>query len=168
MWTWLHVSYGTPQNGLQFCGCNYLGSELSESVIQNAVLVAIGKNHLNAEIAFHVAEKTRFGQLKNLSNAAISSQIGNILNHWSEFSQCLWYLFILTSGSGYGMFQLHLSWSLMALLMTFWRLIILQFSIHLVILAVHCMSSLSVVFELTFHQKSLQPLAEYTGKYAYR
>ena len=60
-----------------------------ESVIQNAVLVviavsvAIGKNRLNAEIAFHVAPKTRFGQLKNLSNAAVSSRIGHILNHWT-------------------------------------------------------------------------------------
>ena len=58
------------------------------SVIQNtvsvmiAVLVAIGKNRLNAEIPVHIAPKTRFGQLKNLSNAAVSSRIGHILNHW--------------------------------------------------------------------------------------
>ena len=52
------------------------------SMIQNAVSVAIGKNRLNAEIAFHIAVKTWFGQLKNLSNAAVSSQIDHILNHW--------------------------------------------------------------------------------------
>jgi len=46
------------------------------------VLVAIRKNCLNAEIAFHIAAKTRFGQLKNLSNAAVSSRIGHILNPW--------------------------------------------------------------------------------------
>jgi len=46
-------------------------------VIQNAVShaiavsVAIGKIRLNAEIAFHMAAKARFGQLKNLSNAAV-------------------------------------------------------------------------------------------------
>jgi len=56
-------------------------------VIQNAVSVAIAvsvtieKNRLNAEIAFHITPKTWFGQLKNLSNAAVSSQIGHILNH---------------------------------------------------------------------------------------
>jgi len=37
--------------------------------------------HLSAEIAFHIEAKTRFGQLKNLSNAAVSSRIGHILNH---------------------------------------------------------------------------------------
>jgi len=56
-------------------------------VIQKAVLVAIavsvaiGKNRLNEEIAFHMAAKTQFGQLKNLSNAAVLSRIGHILNH---------------------------------------------------------------------------------------
>ena len=30
-----------------------------------AVSVAIEKNRLNAKIAFHIAAKTRFGQLKN-------------------------------------------------------------------------------------------------------
>ena len=40
------------------------------------------ENRLYVEIAFHNAAKTRFGQLKNLSNAAVSSQIGHILNHW--------------------------------------------------------------------------------------
>jgi len=58
------------------------------SVIQNAVSVAIGKNRLNAEIAFHIAPKTRFGQLKNLSNAAVSSRIGHILNRWFWFENC--------------------------------------------------------------------------------
>jgi len=47
-----------------------------------AVSVAIWKNRSNAEIAFHNTAKTRFGQLKNLSNAAVSSQIGHILNPW--------------------------------------------------------------------------------------
>jgi len=51
-------------------------------VIQNAVSVTIGKNRLNVEIAFHIALKTRFGQLKNLSNAAVLSRIGHILIHW--------------------------------------------------------------------------------------
>ena len=57
------------------------------TVIQNAVSVAIavsvviGKNRLNAEITFHIALKTRFGQLKNLSIVAVSSRIGHILNH---------------------------------------------------------------------------------------
>ena len=46
-----------------------------------AVLVAIGKNRLNAEIAFHIAPKMRFPQLKSLSSAAVSSLIGHILNH---------------------------------------------------------------------------------------
>jgi len=41
--------------------------------IQTAVLVVIGKNHYNAEIAFHFAAKIQFIQLNNLSNAAISS-----------------------------------------------------------------------------------------------
>ena len=52
-----------------------------ETVIQNAVSVAIRKNHLNAEITFHIAAKIRFGQLKNLSNPAFLSRIGHILNH---------------------------------------------------------------------------------------
>ena len=54
------------------------------SVIQNAVSVAIRKNRLNAEIAFHIAVKIRFGQLKNLSKAAVSSRMGHILNHYSQ------------------------------------------------------------------------------------
>jgi len=58
-----------------------LDDNVIKTVIQNAVSVAIGKNRLNAEIAFHIALKTRLGQLKNLSNAAISSRIGHILNH---------------------------------------------------------------------------------------
>ena len=58
----------------------------SKSGIQNAVSVAIGKNRLNAEIAFYIAPKTRFGQLKNLSNAAVSSRIGHILNHCSKYT----------------------------------------------------------------------------------
>ena len=54
--------------------------------IQNAVSVAIAvpvairKNRLNAKIALHIAAKTQFGLLKNLSNAAVSSRIGHILN----------------------------------------------------------------------------------------
>jgi len=51
------------------------------SVIQNAVSVAIGKNYLNAETAFHIAAKMRFSLPKNLSNASASSQIDHILNH---------------------------------------------------------------------------------------
>ena len=46
-----------------------------------AVSVAIGKIRLNAEIAFYIVAKARFGQLKNLSNTAVSSWIGHILNH---------------------------------------------------------------------------------------
>ena len=46
-----------------------------------AVSVSIGKNRLNAEIAFHIAVKTH-GQLKNLFDAAVSSRISHILNHW--------------------------------------------------------------------------------------
>jgi len=45
-----------------------------------AVLVTIWKNRSNAEIAFHIAWKTWFSQLRNLSDAADSSQIGHILN----------------------------------------------------------------------------------------
>ena len=48
-------------------------------VIQNAILVAIGS--LIIHIAFHIAAKTQFGQLTNLSNAAVLSQIGQNLNH---------------------------------------------------------------------------------------
>ena len=55
-------------------------------VIQNAISVAIGKNRLNAEIAFHIPAKTRFGQLNNLSNAAVSSRIAHILNYCYTFS----------------------------------------------------------------------------------
>jgi len=54
---------------------------LFPSVIQNAVPIAIGKNCLNAEIAFHMAAKTQFGQLKNISNVAVLSWIGHIFNH---------------------------------------------------------------------------------------
>jgi len=50
-------------------------------LVANAVSVAIWKNHSNAEIAFHIAVKTRFGQLKNLSDGAVS-RIGIILNSW--------------------------------------------------------------------------------------
>ena len=38
------------------------------------------QNRSNAEIAFDIAVKTRFGQLKNLFDAAISFRIGHILN----------------------------------------------------------------------------------------
>jgi len=48
-----------------------------ELVIQNAVWIPIGK----FAYAFHIVAKTRFGQLKNLCSAAISSWIGHILNH---------------------------------------------------------------------------------------
>jgi len=37
------------------------------------------KNRSNAEIAFHITAYMQFGQLKNLSNVAILSQIGHIL-----------------------------------------------------------------------------------------
>jgi len=53
-------------------------------VIQNAVSVAIEKNRLSLEIAFHIALKKWFGQLKNLSNAAVSPRINHILNHWAQ------------------------------------------------------------------------------------
>ena len=52
--------------------------------IMIAVLVAIWKNRSNTEIAFHITAKTRFGQLRNLSNATVSSRIGHILNPWLE------------------------------------------------------------------------------------
>jgi len=58
------------------------------AVIQNTVSVAIevsvtiGKIRINAKIPFHIATKTRFVQLKNFSNAAVSSRISHILNHW--------------------------------------------------------------------------------------
>jgi len=58
-----------------------------ETVIQNAVWVtiavsvAIGKNRLNAKIGVHIGAKTRFVQLKNFSNAVVSSRIGHVLNH---------------------------------------------------------------------------------------
>ena len=39
--------------------------------IQNAVSVAIWKNCCNAEIMFHIEAKTRFGQLKTLSDADV-------------------------------------------------------------------------------------------------
>jgi len=48
--------------------------------IQNVVSVATGKNCSNSEITLHVAAKTRFAQLKNLSNTAISPGFGHILN----------------------------------------------------------------------------------------
>jgi len=38
------------------------------------------KNHLNVEIMFHFRGEMRFDQLKNLSNATISSRISHILN----------------------------------------------------------------------------------------
>jgi len=47
-----------------------------------AVSVTIGKNRFNAEIVFHIAAKTQFDQLKNLSNAAILSRISHILKPW--------------------------------------------------------------------------------------
>ena len=50
--------------------------------IQNATSVAIEKNRSNAKIASHIAVKMRFGQLKNLSNAAVSLWIYHILNPW--------------------------------------------------------------------------------------
>lgn len=49
---------------------------------QNMVSVPIWKNRSNAEIAFHITTKTWFGQLRNLSDAAVSSWIGHILNPW--------------------------------------------------------------------------------------
>ena len=58
-----------------------------QAVTQNVVSIAmvvslgIGENRLNTETAFHIAAKMRFNQLKNLSNAAISLRIGDILNH---------------------------------------------------------------------------------------
>jgi len=54
--------------------------------IQNAILVAtavsvaIWQIPSNAEITSHIAAITQFGQLKNLSNVAVSSQISHILN----------------------------------------------------------------------------------------
>ena len=67
------------------------------SVIKNAVSVtiavsvAIGKNRLNAEVVFHIALKTRFSQLKNLSDAAVSSRIGHILNHCPIYTYHIWF-----------------------------------------------------------------------------
>ena len=55
--------------------------KLKLKVIQNALSVAIRKIRLNAEITFYIAAKTWFGQLKNLSNVAVSSRISHILNH---------------------------------------------------------------------------------------
>ena len=55
-----------------------------EARIQNAVLVANGKNHSNAEIMSHIVAKTRFGQFKNISDTAVSSQISHILNPLME------------------------------------------------------------------------------------
>lgn len=43
-----------------------------------AVLVAMWKNCSNAAVAFHIAVKTRFYQLKNIFNA----QISHILCPW--------------------------------------------------------------------------------------
>ena len=51
-----------------------------QSRIQNAVLVVIWENRPNAEIAFHIALKTWFGQFKNLSDTDVSSWISHILN----------------------------------------------------------------------------------------
>jgi len=63
--------------------------------IQNAVSIAIAlsvailKNRSYTEITFNIAAKKQFGQLKSLSNAAISSQIGHILNPSFNFKN-LW------------------------------------------------------------------------------
>ena len=65
---------------------NFIDKVNPEGIIRNAVFVVIavsvvfGKNRLNAEIAFHIAAKMRFGRPKNLSYTAISSRIGHILN----------------------------------------------------------------------------------------
>jgi len=60
-----------------------LGSRIQNAVsITIAVSVAIWKKRSDAEITLYIAVKTQFGQLKNLSNAAVSSQISHILNPW--------------------------------------------------------------------------------------
>jgi len=67
------------------CVINFL-SKTNTAGIQKEVSVAIAvsvgiwKNRSNAKIAFHITVKTRIGQLKNLSNVAVSSVIGHILN----------------------------------------------------------------------------------------
>ena len=68
----------------------------SDKRIQNAILVtiavsvSIGENRSISEIAFHIAAKMQFGQLKNLSNVAVLSRFGHILNprarHYSRTS----------------------------------------------------------------------------------
>jgi len=50
------------------------------SRIQNTVSVAIWENCSNVKIAFHIAVKTRFSQLKNLYNAVVSLRMSHILN----------------------------------------------------------------------------------------
>jgi len=63
-------SNGFPANHVFAVELDAVKNDAFESVIQNAVSVtiavsvAIGKNRLNAEIAFHIAAKMRFGQLK--------------------------------------------------------------------------------------------------------
>ena len=63
---------------------------MAHARIQNAVTVviaisiAIWKNHFNAKIMFHIAEKMWFGQLKNLSNKVVLSEINDILNPLSH------------------------------------------------------------------------------------
>jgi len=55
---------------------------------RDCVAVAIRKNRPNAEIALHVAAKMRFGEVKNLYDAAVSSWTGHILNPWVYLEKC--------------------------------------------------------------------------------
>lgn len=66
--------------------CKHVGSPRIQNAVSItiAVLVAIWKNRSNAEITFHITAKMRFGQLRNLSDAAVLSRIGHILNPWLE------------------------------------------------------------------------------------
>ena len=51
--------------------------------------VTIWNNHSNAEIAFYIAAKTWFVQLKDLSDAAVLSRFGHILNRLPlKFNKC--------------------------------------------------------------------------------
>ena len=62
-----------------------LGPELGHSLVLRDSKCGFGrnrKNRLNAEIVFHIAANTRFGQLESLFNVAFSSRIGHILNLW--------------------------------------------------------------------------------------
>lgn len=45
--------------------------------------VAVWKNGPDAAIVFHITAETRFDQLKNRSNAAVSSRNDHILNSWA-------------------------------------------------------------------------------------